>query len=98
MQNPYLTPGYSPELVNQIRRTVRGMAHWAGSGPAGATCGECVHLGYEKRTFNDSGDVIRAARSNGCKKFYELTGKHGPAVPPSCAACRYFEKGGDDKS
>jgi hypothetical protein len=99
MQNhPYLTPGYSPELVSQIRRTVPGMAHWAGSGPADATCGKCVHLEYEKRTYNDSGDVIRVVRSSGCAKFHELAGKHGPPVPPSCAACRYFEKRTDDKS
>jgi hypothetical protein len=92
MQNPYLTPGYSPELVSQIRQTVPGMAHWAASGPTGATCGECAYLGYWKQIRNRAGDTVSTERRRGCAKFYELTGEHGPTVPPSCAACRHFEK------
>jgi hypothetical protein len=50
MKTNYLTPGYAPELAAQIRKTRPGQAHWASTGPVGATCGECVHLGYYRST------------------------------------------------
>jgi hypothetical protein len=38
----FLTTGHSPELAKQIQRTREGQAHFAGTGPLGATCGECA--------------------------------------------------------
>jgi hypothetical protein len=89
---PHLTPGHDPVLASQIRRTRAGMAHWAGSGPAGATCGECVFLGYWKKILSASGDTLQSQRVSGCQKFRELTGKHGAVVPPSSEACRHFQR------
>src|SRR5262249_7472747 len=43
------TPGFSPELEEKIRRTYPGQAHFAGTGPFAATCGNCVFLGYSKQ-------------------------------------------------
>jgi hypothetical protein len=88
----HLTSGYAPELAAQIRTTHPGQAHWANSGPFGATCGECVHLGYWKQARNAAGEIVNTTRAKGCAKFHALTGKHGPAVPASAAACKYFER------
>ena len=90
----HFTAGYSPELTRQITRSREGQAHFAGTGPFGATCGECVHLGYWRQRRNRSGDVVKSVRVGGCEQFYKLTGKHGPVVPSGTEACRYFERRG----
>jgi len=88
----HLTAGYAPELARQINRSREGQAHFAGTGPFGATCGECVYLGYWRQRRNRSGDVAKTERTGGCEKFHQLTGKHGPVVPPGTDACRYFQR------
>jgi hypothetical protein len=88
----FLTSGHSPELAKQIQRTREGQAHFAGTGPLGATCGECTHLGYWKQTHNAKGDTVKTQHVGGCAQFHKLTGKHGPVVPPGTVACRYFER------
>ena len=88
----HLTSGYAPELTAQIRQTRPGQAHFANSGPFGATCGECVHLGYWKQARNAAGEIVNTTRVKGCAKFHALTGKHGPALPPGTPACKYFER------
>jgi hypothetical protein len=90
--SPFLTTGYSPELTRQIRQTREGQAHFAGTGPFGATCGECVFLGYWKQIRSARDDTVKTQRVGGCEKFYQLTGKHGPAVPQGTEACRYFQR------
>ena len=89
---PYLTEGHSPELAMQIKRSRPGMAHFAGTGPFGATCGGCVFLGYWKKIRNASGDTVKSQRVGGCEKFHQLTRRHGPVVPPGTDACRYFQR------
>jgi hypothetical protein len=88
----YLTRGHSDVLEHQIQTTHRGQAHFGNTGPFGAVCGECAFLGYYQQRHNKSGDLITAKHRSGCKKFCELTGNHGPTVPASAAACRYFER------
>jgi hypothetical protein len=93
MQNhPFLTQGHSDEVAQQIRTTVPGMAHFGNTGPFGATCGECVFLGYYRQIRNQSGDTIKAVHRGGCEKYFKLTQYHGPPVPPNTAACRHFER------
>lgn len=88
----HLTAGYAPDLARQIRQSVPGMAHFAGTGPSNATCGECGHLGYER--FSKA----KAWRFGGCAKFFKLTGNHSPkAIPPSTPACRHFEQRAEGK-
>jgi hypothetical protein len=87
----YLTTGYSPELAAQMRATKPGQAHWAGTGPSGKTCGDCAHLGYWKQRHNASGDLVKNERTNGCQRYFQLTGVHGPVVPATAGACRHFE-------
>ena len=88
-----MTSGYDAILTHQIRTTRPGMAHWANSGPFGATCGQCAHFGYWKQVRNAAGNIAKTTRINGgCAKFLALTGKHGPAVPANAAACKYFQR------
>ena len=72
----YLT-STNPELEKLARSTPPGMAHWAGTGPAGASCGH--------------GDINVAGRKrvkhNRCLKFYWMMGRPGADTP----ACRHFE-------
>jgi hypothetical protein len=89
---PNLTRGYSETLEHQIRTSYPGMAHFANTGPFGAICAQCAHLGYHQQRRDAAGNLVNATfRRGGCKKFFELTGKHGPAVPPSASACKYFQ-------
>jgi hypothetical protein len=87
----YLTAGYPPALAAMMRATYAGQAHWAGSGPVGKTCGQCAFLGYFKQHYSASGDLVGSERTRGCKRYHELTGIHGPAVPAVASACRHFE-------
>jgi hypothetical protein len=87
-----LTTGYPPALAAQIAKTKPGMAHFAATGPFGATCGDCVHLGYWRQVRNKAGDTVGTKHVGGCAKFFALTGKHGSVVPASTEACRYFER------
>ena len=90
--NPFLTTGHLPELAKQIQRTREGQAHFAGTGPFAATCGECAYLGYWRQRRSANGEIVKTERVGSCAQFHKLTGKHGPVVPPGSAACRYFER------
>jgi hypothetical protein len=71
-----------PEFAQKLRRTVPGMAHFAGTGPVGEACGQCSYLAETTR---------RGKRFARCGKYTELMdGKPGDAVPKSTPACRYF--------
>jgi hypothetical protein len=87
----FLTPGFGVELERQLRRTYPGQAHFAGTGPVGARCEHCCHLGYWRQHRNAAGAITYVQRVGGCAKFYALTGNHGAVVPPSAEACRHFE-------
>lgn len=71
--------------VRDSSEVLPGMAHYAGEGPPGATCGDCCHRSYYRKTKDDE-----IFRSGGCKKFHELSGSHGPPVERHWAACKYF--------
>lgn len=62
------------------------MAHYAGTGPAGKTCGDCAHRGYYRTDCND-----KTFRSGGCRMFPRLSGRHGQPVKRDWLACKYFE-------
>jgi hypothetical protein len=59
-----------------------GMAHFAGSGPPGQTCGDCQHLDRAIRKG------ISKAR---CVMFQKLMGgRKGEFIDPKFASCKYF--------
>jgi len=67
-----------------------GMAHFAGTGPPGMTCGRCIHRGYRRHTDT------RSYSTGACAMFLKLATKNGPSVNKQWAACRYFERKPDD--
>ena len=78
--------------------TAPGMAHFAGSGPAGKFCGDCAFRGYhrirQEQKYNPKTDqwVDSAYRYGGCAKFKQLTGRNGPEIDNRLHACKYFEQ------
>jgi hypothetical protein len=69
---------FRPELFGEPERSYRGMAHLAGSGPLGATCGRCTHWDF---VGSDKGR---------CEKYSDLTGRAGRPVPTDASACKYY--------
>jgi hypothetical protein len=44
-------------------------------------------------TNEKTGETYRRIRATeSCRKFFELTGKHGPAILSTCLACKYYEE------
>lgn len=92
-KGPVLT---KPDVALHYKQmeTIRGMAHWAGSGPEGKVCGVCkkwitVDMVSEQ---NRAGNDQLIGQMNKCLKFRELTGKFGPVqIPINTKACRHFE-------
>lgn len=76
-----------------------GMAHFAGTGPYGKTCGSCIHRGYWRKgkdRVDPKTHMIESkqVKTTGCKMFLVLTHKHGPPVFKDWPACKhYVEKG-----
>ena len=92
--NPNYTSG---PMSSEAKETAPGMAHFAGTGPSGKTCGDCVNRGYyRKRTpkFNERTNewVEKSYKTAGCAKFNQLTGNHGPTIDTKLHACKYFEE------
>lgn len=92
--SPHLTAGYDDaELVRQIKQTRPGRAHFAATGPFGASCKDCVFFGYSRVFRNKAGDVVKTMfQRNRCGKFLALTGRHGNPIPPGTEGCKYFER------
>jgi hypothetical protein len=80
----HLTKGHDPILAKQIAASYPGMAHFAATGPLGATCKECVHWQSTKGKYGG-----RERRR--CEKYRQLTGHLGAPIAGTIAACRYFE-------
>lgn len=89
--NPSLT-----HITPQQRRTRPGMAYFANTGPIGKHCADCAFWGYhreraEKYDPRIGQNVVRKYRHNGCEKYRQMTGTHGPVISRDLAACKYFE-------
>ena len=78
--NKHLT-STNPALEEAVRRTPFGMAHWAGSGPIGKTCGQCEHLV----------DMNRASPRR-CAEYHRRMKRWGGVIARSTASCKYFEE------
>jgi hypothetical protein len=91
---PHLT-SIDPELDKRVKATPPGMAHWAGTGPDGATCGQCRHYGYDTPLRNAHDNVIGTVEKlNSCRRFFELMRRHGKPLPPLTPSCRHFRPRG----
>lgn len=86
----HLTPAPVDDLA---RASYAGMAHFAGTGPAGKTCRECAfwaHGPYDYRAkVGKYRGLIEPAT---CNKYRRITTRTGSKVPDDAMACRYFEQ------
>lgn len=76
----------SKYLTQPDLRSQPGMAHFAGTGPEGKTCGQCAHYGFYRES-----KVGKSYRVSGCGKYQRLTGHPGPAFHKDTSSCKYFE-------
>lgn len=68
-----------------IRASVPGMAHFAGTGPEGATCGKCAHWTI---SLNRRGSYV-------CAEYARMMHvEEGGKIPKNTPACRYFKTKG----
>jgi hypothetical protein len=76
---------------------IKGMAHFAGGGPAGTTCGGCAFRGLmrvPKYTMLKDGDAerpVKPYRHLGCRKYFEMTNRYGIKVDAENRSCKYYE-------
>lgn len=91
----HLTPAPADALA---RASHPGMAYFANTGPAGATCRECIFWGavfnpsrqydYTSKTGIKGGEI----KPHACERYRQLmNGQIGPRVPQDARACKYFE-------
>lgn len=80
------------DIDAKARQTHKGMAHFAGTGPARRTCREC--LSWQFTTYYAvQGAHMGSLKPGKCHKRTSLMrGEEGEAVPPDARACKYFEE------
>ncbi len=87
----HLTNPYDEETTRRINETPPGMAAWAGGGPDGMTCRECVYYegdGYYSASRKTLANSLKPAR---CERHRQLMGgKKGAKFRYSAKACRFF--------
>lgn len=84
----------NPKLQAQIAASHAGMAHFAATGPQGATCRECKFWNHTKHDYHAKGGKHRGAiKDVPCNKYRSLMGgRVGAKVPASAQACKYFDR------
>lgn len=83
-----------PTTAASVAASYEGQAHFAKTGPDGATCRECS---YWCRPDSAKGGAY--GRSSGwlkpkrCRKYRKMSGgKTGKGIPHDAGACKYFER------
>lgn len=75
------------------RMSVPGMAHFAGTGPAGATCRECIFWNHGPHDYRAKNGKHRGLIEPAtCKKFRQLTHHEGAKIRDDLSACKYFSE------
>jgi hypothetical protein len=96
-----LTRGHEPHTAATIEASRPGMAHFAGTGPEGRTCRECVHWSRRWASIEvdesvEAGDFKRelgVLKARRCRKFWRMSShQRGKGLPPDTLACRHFEE------
>jgi hypothetical protein len=80
-----IKPDDNPLPIDELqRRTVPGMAYFAGTSVRRTFCDNCAFFTFEHTRTHRAG-----AR---CAKYFELTGRwHAAPLPPTTPACKYFK-------
>lgn len=82
-----MTNPHSERHSKLLKDTVKGMAHFAGTGPAGTKCSQCEHF----KSFSVSGTPIRT-KQQPCQKFRRMMkAKTSPKIPRKTSSCMFFE-------
>ena len=79
-----------PVLEKHIAVTPPGMAHWAGTGPDGTSCRQCLFFasnGYYSAN-SKHGDTLKPSP---CKQYQKMMNRIGPPIRYETASCKYFE-------
>lgn len=86
------------EGVADADEAIPGMAFFAGTGPEGAVCGDCVHRGYSRESSRGHWNahlgqtVYRSYHVTKCAMFKKLSGgQHGADIAAHCKSCKFFE-------
>lgn len=93
-----MDPMTKVEGVPSKDEALAGMAYFAGTGPAGKTCGLCKHRGLTRESRKArwveklQQFVHKTYRTKQCAMFKKLAGHHGSAVKKDYPACKYFEQ------
>jgi hypothetical protein len=79
------------ETTALAETTHQGQAHFAGTGPFGATCIECkLWMFYDWHSAH--GKHGGEPKDAPCAKYRQLMRKEGPKIPHAASACKYFEE------
>jgi hypothetical protein len=82
----------NPQQDRLSSSSFAGMAHFAGTGPAGRTCRECRFWQHTPHDYRSKDGKYRGLiKSCACGKYKSLTGRVGAPVPDDAAACKYFQ-------
>lgn len=99
-----LTRAHDPKTAALIEASRPGMAHFAGTGPEGRTCRECIHWSRKWKDIDHdesikSGDFKRdfgVLKPRRCRKFWRMTNhQRGKGLPHGTASCRHFDENPD---
>lgn len=94
MSRPYESRIYERLTRSDTDRTresiVRGMAHFAGTGPAHTFCSQCRSFmgGVRPLPRNKSGLTLKQS----CAKFKTMTGHDGPTFDGGTPSCKHFDE------
>jgi len=81
--------------AKQKKETHKGQAHFAGTGPKGATCRTCAFWAFEQNMPQYKADgTLHMQR---CNKFQQMMRRQGNKIPHEASACRYHEEAQKDR-
>lgn len=70
-----------------------GMAHFAGTGPYGKTCRECLFFNHGPHDYRAKGGKYRGLIEPAtCGKYRAITLNVGAKIPDDADACKYFDE------
>lgn len=96
-ETSHLTEPRGESFTSMLQRTHPGMAHFAGTGPAGLTCRQCVFWSVGALDWHSAGGKHGGAlKARGCRAYTKFTmGKTGQKVPHDAHVCKHYEASTD---
>ena len=75
------------------RASYPGMAHFAGTGPHGKTCRECLFFNHGPHDYRAKNGKHRGLIEPAtCGKYRAITLNVGAKIPDDAQACKYFDE------